>query len=86
MADKGLSLQTRACWNTTKWLFLIAFPFKLTCDASQVHLLLLALLMQQGLASDFAKLSWFATHLLSPLKNAEPQRHGGARSSWGPCS
>lgn len=28
--------QTRACWNSTKGLFLVAFPFKLVCDASQV--------------------------------------------------
>ena len=28
--------QTRACWNTSKGLFLVAFPFKLVCDASQV--------------------------------------------------
>ena len=32
-----LPAQTRACWNTTKPLFLTAFPFKLTCDASQAH-------------------------------------------------
>ena len=30
-------VQTRACWNTTKGLFLVAFPFKLVCDASQVR-------------------------------------------------